>query len=67
VTRWLVAYDDSVVEDDNPAHAAERHAEQMQLSFGATVYVIDLDSIIGTDRCFRMQLGAFEIEPEPAA
>lgn len=64
MTRWLIAYDDNVVTSDDPQTAAEMHAEQMQLSFGATVYAVDIDAIAGTDRCVRLRIGAHEIPEE---
>lgn len=67
VTRWLVTFDDSIVDADTPADALEEAADRHGVPIGATVFVIDLDSIIGTDRCHRMKLGGFEIPEDTTA
>ena len=62
MTRWLVTFDDAVHEAPTPGEALEKAAELDSTPIGATVFVIDLDAIEGTDRCYRMRLGGYEIE-----
>ncbi len=64
MTRWLVTFDDGVHEADTPAAALEVAADEDSVPIGATVFVIDLDAIEGTDRCIRMRLGGYPVEPQ---
>lgn len=59
--RWLVTFDDGVHEAATPGEALEKAAEADSVPVGATVFVIDLDAIEGTDSCRRMRLGGYEI------
>lgn len=61
MTRWLVTFDDAVHEADTPARALENAADADSVPIGASVFVIDLDAIEGTDRCVRMRLGGYEV------
>lgn len=66
MTRWLVTFDDAIHVADTPAEALEKAAESDSTPIGCTVFVIDLDAIVGTDRCVRMRLGGYEIPEEQA-
>lgn len=59
--RWLVTFDDGVHEAGTPAEALEKAADADSVPIGATVFVIDLDAIVDTDRCYRMRLGGYEV------
>lgn len=77
--RYLIAYDDAIVESDDGFKAAEAAAGKLDLPLGATFYVIDLDWLIahaaaagsgepnGADPVHRVELGAVDLELDPKA